>query len=470
MLPVDSFFNQINARLSRRQVFAVGLASAAALKLDGNAVRAHGSDTSHTWLLASGDELRPPAPQQPTQAEIDELFDLRRQRTGDSAKVVERWSSGPAILPWTAVILDLIKTHKPSPVRAGRALALFHTAASDAAAAAQDAQKAHQRPSPVAVEPGFEPLVESGNSSFPSEHAAIAGVAEVVIPYLFPKEPAEKITDLAEEAIESRLWAGANFRSDVEVGRALGQTIGERAVARGKADGSDAEWDGSNRLTGEGYWEPTPPMFVEHPLDPLAGTWKPWVLERGDTMRPSAPPAYGSPAWEAELLAVQAAVANRTREQVDAVNFWAGALGTVTPAGLWNEIARDLILRDSLDTSHAAQALAMMNVAIADAFICCWDAKFTYWTARPITVDPSLNVLIPTPPFPSYTSGHSTISAAAATVLGHVFPPDAEALNEMATEAKNSRLWAGIHFPIDNDMGATGGAQVGRLVVAAVSG
>jgi membrane-associated phospholipid phosphatase len=130
----------------------------------------------------------------------------------------------------------------------------------------------------------------------------------------------------------------------------------------------------------------------------------------------------------------------------------------------------DLILRDKLGTWSAANALAMMNVAIVDGFICCWDAKFTYWTARPITADPSLNVQIPTPPFPSYTSGHSTISAAAATVLAHVCPDDADTLIEQANEAKNSRLWAGIHFPIDNDMGATGGAQVGRLVVAAVGG
>ena len=73
---------------------------------------------------------------------------------------------------------------------------------------------------------------------------------------------------------------------------------------------------------------------------------------------------------------------------------------------------------------HAARVLALTSVAMADGFICCWDAKYTYWTERPITADPTLDVLIPTPPFPSYTSGHSTISTAAATVLGHLFPED----------------------------------------------
>jgi hypothetical protein len=75
-------------------------------------------------------------------------------------------------------------------------------------------------------------------------------------------------------------------------------------------------------------------------------------------------------------------------------------------------------------------------------------------------------VLIPTPPFPSYTSGHSTISAAAATVLGSFFPNDAADLAALAEEAKNSRLWAGIHFSLDNEMGALGGGMVGRLVNA----
>jgi len=159
------------------------------------------------------------------------------------------------------------------------------------------------------------------------------------------------------------------------------------------------------------------------------------------------------------------AVANRTPEHEAAVLLWAGGPGSVTPAGLWIEIARDLIVRDRLDALQAARTLALTSVAMADAFLCCWDAKYADWSPRPITADPDLDVLIPTPPFPSYTSGHATISAAAATVLGHVFPEDAALLAAKAVEAKNSRLWAGIHFPIDNDMGALGGGMVGRMVV-----
>jgi hypothetical protein len=165
------------------------------------------------------------------------------------------------------------------------------------------------------------------------------------------------------------------------------------------------------------------------------------------------------------LAGVQEAVARRSPEQEALVRRWAGGGGTSTPAGLWIEITRDLIVRQGLDTADAARVLALTSVAMADAMICCWDAKYAYWTSRPITADPNLKVLIPTPPFPSYTSGHATVSNAAATVLDYLFPTANVEIDDLAREATASRLWAGIHFPIDCEMGALGGAMVGRLVV-----
>ena len=183
-------------------------------------------------------------------------------------------------------------------------------------------------------------------------------------------------------------------------------------------------WDGSGRLTGEGYWQPTPPGFFQQPLDPLAGTWRPWVLASGDQYR--RPTTTGALARLGGRAGRRAGSGRATHAGAGGGRpLLGGYPGTVTPAGLWIEIARDLIVRDGLDAPHAARVLALTSVAMADGFICCWDAKYTYWTARPITADPSLDVLIPTPPFPSYTSGHATLSAAAATVLGHLFPADA---------------------------------------------
>jgi membrane-associated phospholipid phosphatase len=380
---------------------------------------------------------------------------------------IDRWDDPTVILPWTHLALDLIKVHQPNPVRAARALALLHVTLCDTLVATEDARMAFPRPGPSAdraiVPLGRTPI---SPSSFPSEHAAVARAAATVLAYLFPDEPNDALQSLADEAALSRLTAGRAFRSDVDAGEAIGRAVGERAVAHGKADGSETSWDGSGRLTDPGSWQPTPPGFFQQPIEPLAGTWRTWVLTSGDQYRPAPPPPSRSPAWQAELVAVQEAVARRTPEQEAAVQFWAGGPGTVTPAGLWIEIARDLIVRDALDAANAARVLALISVAMADGFICCWDAKYTYWTARPITADPSLNVLIPTPPFPSYTSGHATASAAAATVLSHLFPDDASLLLERAEEAKHSRLSAGIHFPIDTDMGALGGGMIGRLVVA----
>ena len=459
-------------RLSRR---ALLLGAAAALAAGGTApsgARAapppSGVESWRTWLLSSADELRPAVPPPPSAAEFDELRRLQAGRTATTARTVEAWGAGPAVLPWTGLALDLIAIHRPSPVRAARALALVHAAVQDAVVATWDAKAAHPRPAPVTVDRALVPLASAAaeESAFPSEHAAVAGAAATVLAYLFPAEPADALARLADEAATSRLWAAANLRSDVDAGLAIGRAVGERAVARGEADGADGAWDGRGRPAGAGAWQPTPPDFVQRPLDPAAGAWRTWVLPSGDAYRPPPPPAWGSPAWQAELQAVQEAVAARTAEQEQAVHGWAGAPNTASPAELWIAHARELVVRAQLDLPRAARVLALTGVALADAFVCCWDAKYAYWAARPITADPSLDVLIPTPPFPSYTSGHATASSAAATVLGHLFPEEAAELARRAADAAASRVWAGIHFPLDCEMGAVGGGMIGRLVVA----
>jgi membrane-associated phospholipid phosphatase len=471
METIDSTPHRFSGSVTRRSLLGYGVASALWWSLRPVAVNAEpamaASSGWRPWLLTSGDELRPAKPAPPTPDELTELVELQGQRTAGTLATIAQWGDPTVVLPWTNLALDLIRVHTPNPVRAARALALLHVALSDTLVATEDARAAYPRPAPAA-DKAIVPLGSAGHegSSFPSDQAAVAAAASTVFTYLFPKESAGTFTALADEAATSQLLAARAFRSDVAAGQAIGRAVGERAVARGKADGSDASWDGSGRLTDPGSWQPTPPGFFQQPAEPLAGKWRTWVLASGDQYRPSPPPPFQSPAWQAELAAVQEAVARRTPEQEAAVQFWAGSPGTVTPAGLWIEIARDLIVRDGLDAAHAARVLALVSVAMADGFICCWDAKYTYWTERPITADPSLDVLIPTPPFPSYTSGHSTISTAAATVLGHLFPADEDTLLERAEEATRSRLWAGIHVPIDTEMGALGGGMIGRLVVA----
>lgn len=142
--------------------------------------------------------------------------------------------------------------------------------------------------------------------------------------------------------------------------------------------------------------------------------------------------------------------------------FWADGAGTETPPGHWNRIALELVSAERLP----ARTLALLNTAQADAFIAAWDAKFAYWSERPLqairrTIDPNWSPFIPTPPFPGYVSGHATTSGAASVVPGELFPREARELAEMAQEAAISRLYGGIHCPIDNHTGLLLGRQVG---------
>ena len=195
--------------------------------------RIHGCSDQPT----SCDRVPPCAP---APAELDELLRMQALRGAHTNNQIRRWGMGAGVLPWTAVALDLVKRTRRNPVRAGRALALVHAAMADAVVAAWDAKDAYPRPRPAELEPGLlqQGVIVRGLSTFPSEHAAIAGAAATVLTYLFPEEPAERIAGQATEAANSRMFAGANYRSDMEAGLALGRAIGERAVARGRSDGS----------------------------------------------------------------------------------------------------------------------------------------------------------------------------------------------------------------------------------------
>jgi membrane-associated phospholipid phosphatase len=417
--------------------------------------------TWHTWVLASADELRPGAPPDPTPAEIAEVHDLQAALTDDVIATVRQWTLRPAVLPWTELGTAALDEFL-SPTRQYRANGLLQAAMYDAVVAAYDAQDAHQRPTPATVDDRIVPHdgVIADRPSFPSAEAAVAGAAAAVLTGVLPDADPSRFADLAEEATTALLQAGIAFRSDVEAGLALGQAVGERAIALAADDQPESAWDGSGRLTGPGYWEPTPPAFVDPPMEPLAGTWTCWVLASGDQFRPAPPPAFDSPAYQSQLGAVREAVERRTFEQARAANFWqSGPASTV-----WDGFAIDLISRYGLDLPHAARVLAMTGIAIADAEVAAWDAKYAYWTARPITVDPDLDLLFPTPPFPSFPSAHATVSNAAAVVLSHLVPNDELDVLALAVEAAASRAWAGIHFPIDNDAGQTLGRSVGYLV------
>ena len=267
------------------------------------------------------------------------------------------------------------------------------------------------------------------------------------------------------------MWAGTNFRSDIDAGFALGVQVGQKVIARARVDGSDAVWHGQIPANPNG-WVPTPPGYNQ-PLEPLAGTWRTWNLASGSQFRPGPPPRPGSKRFEADLHEIYAVSQSLTIEQQEIASFWEDKLGSLTPPGHWVAIALQLVRSYGLSTPNAALLFATLNTAQADAFIATWDAKYTYWAIRPISavrkeLDANWSPYIYTPPFPSYVSGHATTSGAASQVLAYFFPGNAPQLRAWAEQAALSRLYGGIHFRTDNETGLVLGRKVASVALAKI--
>ena len=238
---------------------------------------------------------------------------------------------------------------------------------------------------------------------------------------------------------------------------AAASRIVDELQARIATDGANTVWSGSVPV-GPGLWTGTNPLL---PLWPQVRGWR---LTRPDQFRPPPPPAFGSRTFDAALAEVRHYSDERTPEQLELAQFWADGAGTSTPPGHWNEIAFDLLIRECVvDARFAAHVLATLNMALMDASICCWDAKYHYWLLRPSQADPGITTPVGLPNFPSYTSGHATFSGAAAEILGALLPSVADEVNAMAEEAALSRLYGGIHYRFDSDAGLEGGRQIAQL-------
>jgi hypothetical protein len=245
---------------------------------------------------------------------------------------------------------------------------------------------------------------------------------------------------------------------------------------------------------GPGLWEPTPPSFILNPLQPCWGQLRPLVLPSVAACAPLTPPPYATAAtsvFYANALEVYNTSLNLTDEQTTIAEYWADNPGaTGTPPGHWIAIVGQLARNNGLSLMAAAEAYARVGLAVADAFIGCWQIKYISNLLRPVTyiqavIDAMWLPFLVTPSFPSYPSGHSTQSGAVATVLTDMFgvvtftdtlftdhglvPPQAPrtftSFDEAAAEAAVSRLYAGIHYPFDNDNGLAQGRCIGQVIL-----
>jgi membrane-associated phospholipid phosphatase len=348
-----------------------------------------------------------------------------------------------------------------TPARSARAFSLLHVAMYDALVATWDAKYAYNRLAPALSGRRVRALVPVADiPSYPSEHAAAAAAAAGVLSYLFPNDDTASFHALAREAGEARIAAGAAYRSDVDAGFAIGRAVAARVVARARTDGSATAWTGTVP-TGSSAWRPTPIKFVMPPFDPTAGSWRTWVIPTGSAFRPEPPPLPGSERFEWDLQELLFLSRTRTAEQVNIARFWASE----SPSARWEVLMQEEIAHRRLGPMRAARALALASVATYDAMVACWDAKFTYWLMRPVTANAAVATVFPTPPFPSYPSGHSTLSSAVAEVFAELFPDAAQHYRQKGEEASLSRVFAAVHYRFDVLAGEELGRRVGEAVV-----
>jgi hypothetical protein len=290
---------------------------------------------------------------------------------------------------------------------------------------------------------------------------------------------------------------------------AFGDTIAAVVLKRAKTDGyfisrGKAKYLGSNE---PGKWRPTPPDYLDG-VEWCWNTMKPMVLDSAAQFAPARPPKYDTkPGSTFHTLVKEVYDINKnlTEEQKLIAKYWddnpfviehSGHMTfgnkKITPGGHWMGIAAQIIKQEKADPVKAAQTFALTSIALYDGFIACWDEKYRSSYVRPVTVikdiiDKDWMPLLQTPPFPEYTSGHSTITASAATVLTKLYRDNLAfedssdyqyiglkrkftSLSAAAEECSMSRVYGGIHYTISVNTGADMGKQVGGLVVKKVLG
>ena len=269
--------------------------------------------------------------------------------------------------PWNSAALAAIRTNSTPPPVASRALAILHISIYDAV---------------NGISRRHEPyLVESAVQASASDVAAASAAALRVLTKLFPAQTPQ-FTAL-HQAIVQAIKDGPQKQA----GLTWGGLVADQVLASRANDGSNAAVPPPVG-TGPGVWEPTPPAGAPYLL-PQWGFVAPFVMETSDALRPNGPPPLDSARWAAdynEVKALGGAIGSiRTADQSQTARFWADGAGTETPPGHWNHIAQDVAAAQGNTLEQNARMFALLNLALADAAICAWDAKYAFNFWRPVT-------------------------------------------------------------------------------------
>jgi len=379
------------------------------------------------------------------------------------------------VVAWNRELLHIVQTPgaQPATVHQTRSYALLHAAIYDAVVSiTRDG-----RPYLVSVDanPGARP------------DAVAAAAAHATLVALYPAMEPEIDQLFADEL--AQIPDGRARARGLEVG----DNVASLLIAARADDGSTAIPAPFVAGTLPGDYRSTPPNFPS-PVFSGWGSVTPFVLRNGAQFRPALPPALSSAAYAQAVNEVKSlgrdSSTTRTAEQTMIGKFWAPPIWNT-----WNAIAEDAAVAHHSGLERTAAMFAALNLSFADSAIAMYDAKYHYQLWRPITAirladtdgnpatigDPTWTPLAVTAADPSYPGAHSTISAAGATVLSAFFG-DFEDIqvsssampgvvrtfdrySDVATEAGQSRIFAGQHTRLDHEAGKQLGSDVASFVL-----
>ncbi|MDX2149622.1 MAG: vanadium-dependent haloperoxidase [Bryobacteraceae bacterium] len=364
------------------------------------------------------------------------------------------------VLRWNAVLQQtLVATNNAGPT-GPRMAAIVHAAMFDAVNGVE------RRYNHIHVEPAALPGA--------SRRTAVVYAAHATLSALFPSQTALLDAELQRSMEEIAPDPAVAHSASIRRGREWGAFVAAAILEWRNGDGYNTPLPPYFGGVSPGIWRPTPPVFAPGLIPSLARTI-PFIIPSPAMFRPSGPPTLDSQKYAQEFNEVKVlgslASAVRTPDQTQAARFWAA-----TALTFWNRAAALASTLRRLTLSENARLFALLNLAMADGAIVCWDSKYLYEFWRPVTAirlastdgnpdtieDAGWTPLVVTPPFPEYLSFHGVVSGAAQTILtsyfGAAFPFDGtseglpgvsrrwSSFSDAADEANLARIWGGIHF------------------------
>ena len=321
-----------------------------------------------------------------------------------------------------------------------------------------------------------------------TEAAAIVAAHHVLSTYF----PASKATfDAARSSSLAAIPDGQAKFSGISVGQAAAEAM----IARRANDGATTPAP-YMPLRGIGYWQPTPPAFGSA-VGAKWGKVMPFGIERGDQFRPDPPPSLTSNRYRRDYEEVKRVggvfSTNRPEDRTDLARY----MSMTSPTQIWNHLATQLSSASGLTLSENARAFALMNMAVADASIALFEAKYFYNFWRPLTAiragemdgnprtegDAGFASLINAPAYPSYPSGFASFCNAARVVLEQLFGKGRHSLSlapnpalphmkaeytklrQVTDDIDDARVYGGIHFRFEQEEGELQGERVARYIL-----